>query len=77
MVRDDTVLVGVRPITNASELYQQYTIYRFELLEERLHEQLKLERRHELTRKEFDIAATKRFLLQQKQFLESMLEEIQ
>lgn len=76
MVRDDTVLVGVRPISNLSKLYQEYVLYRFEILEERLHEQLKTERRRELIGKEFDIDGTKDFLLEQKQFIESMLEEI-
>lgn len=34
-VKDESVLTGVRPISNVSELYAQYTGYRIETLQER------------------------------------------
>lgn len=76
MVRDETVLVGVRGISNISELYTQYTEYRLELLEERLRLKQKEERRRVVANRPFDIADIRQFLKEQKAFLESMLEEI-
>ncbi|KAH9888304.1 hypothetical protein F4778DRAFT_786114 [Xylariomycetidae sp. FL2044] len=40
-LRDDTVLTTVRPISNLAELYHQFTVYRLEILEERVRAQLK------------------------------------
>ncbi|KAB8277874.1 hypothetical protein BDV30DRAFT_250771 [Aspergillus minisclerotigenes] len=76
MVRDETVLVGVRGISDLSELYTQYTEYRLELLEERLRLKQKEERRRVVAKRPFDIADIRQFLMEQKAFLESMLEEI-
>ncbi|OGM47783.1 hypothetical protein ABOM_003322 [Aspergillus bombycis] len=76
LVRDETVLVGVRGISNLSELYTQYTEYRLELLEERLRLKQKEERRRVTAKRPFDIADIRQFLKEQKAFLESMLEEI-
>ncbi|OJJ98335.1 hypothetical protein ASPACDRAFT_44840 [Aspergillus aculeatus ATCC 16872] len=75
-VRDETVLTGVRPISNLCELYTQYTRYRLEVLEERVRALLKQERDREIAQRPFDAAGVKSFLTEQKQFLESMIEEI-
>ncbi|RAK81574.1 uncharacterized protein BO72DRAFT_368766 [Aspergillus fijiensis CBS 313.89] len=75
-VRDETVLTGVRPISNLSELYTQYTRYRLEVLEERVRALLKQERDREIAQHPFNAADVKSFLTEQKQFLESMIEEI-
>ena len=77
LVKDETVLVGVRGISEISELYNQYTEYRLEILEERIRHQLKKVRGGQIAKKPFDIPNTKRFLTHQKLFLESMLTEIQ
>ncbi|KAJ5218533.1 uncharacterized protein N7498_000632 [Penicillium cinerascens] len=77
LVKDETVLVGVRGISNISELYTQYTEYRLEILEERIRHQLKKEREREIAKKPFNIPDIKRFLTNQKLFIESMLTEIQ
>ncbi|KAL4947635.1 hypothetical protein BDW69DRAFT_199497 [Aspergillus filifer] len=58
-VKDETVLVGVRGISDISELYTQKI------------------RERGIAKKPFDIPGTKRFLNHQKQFIESMLTEIQ
>ncbi|KAE8377134.1 hypothetical protein BDV26DRAFT_305073 [Aspergillus bertholletiae] len=76
LVRDETVLVGVRGISDLSQLYTQYTEYRLELLEERLRLKQKEERRRVEAKRPFDIADIRQFLKEQKAFLESMLEEI-
>ncbi|KAL5339179.1 hypothetical protein BJX70DRAFT_408308 [Aspergillus crustosus] len=77
LIKDETVLVGVRGISDLSELYTQYTEYRLEILEERIRHFMKGERGRVVAKKGFDIAGTKRFLLEQKRFIESMLVEIQ
>ncbi|KAJ5231511.1 uncharacterized protein N7469_006099 [Penicillium citrinum] len=77
LVKDETVLVGVRGISNISELYTQYTEYRLEILEERIRHQMKKEREREIAKKPFNIPEMKRFLTNQKLFIESMLTEIQ
>ncbi|KAI1178720.1 hypothetical protein F4777DRAFT_575660 [Nemania sp. FL0916] len=41
LVRDDTVLTTVRPISNINDLYNQFTEYRLQILEERIRLQLK------------------------------------
>lgn len=76
LVKDETVLVGVRGISDLSELYTQYTEYRLEILEERVRHRLKAERKREAAGRPFDVAAVKAFLTEQKGFIESMLEEI-
>jgi hypothetical protein len=67
----------VRGISNISELYTQYTQYRLEVLEERIRHQLKQEREREIAKRPFNIPEIKRFLTNQKLFIESMLTEIQ
>ncbi|PWY87287.1 hypothetical protein BO94DRAFT_517154 [Aspergillus sclerotioniger CBS 115572] len=75
-MKDETVLTGVRGISDLSELYTQYTIYRLEILEERLRARLKTERQRELAKRQYDIGDARSFLTEQKEFLESMLTEI-
>lgn len=75
-VKDETVLVGVRPISDLSELYTQYTEYRLEILEERIRAKLKSERQRKVAQRPFNISDMRKFLQEQKEFLESMLEEI-
>lgn len=77
LVKDETVLVGVRGISDLSQLYTQYTEYRLEVLEERIRHQLKKEREREVAKRPFNIPEMKRFLTDQKRFIESMLTEIQ
>ncbi|KAB8261885.1 hypothetical protein BDV32DRAFT_148208 [Aspergillus pseudonomiae] len=76
MVKDETVLTGVRGISEPNALYSQYTDYRLELLEERLRIMLKEERRRQAANRPFDIPKIRRFLAEQKDFLDSMLEEL-
>ncbi|CEL02155.1 hypothetical protein ASPCAL03327 [Aspergillus calidoustus] len=77
LVKDETVLVGVRGISDLSQLYTQYTEYRLEILEERIRHRLKQEREREIAKRPFDVPDVKRFLMEQKLFIESMLAEIQ
>ena len=75
-VKDESVLTGVRPISELSSLYHQYTDYRLEVLEERVRARRKAEARRELAKRPFDIPDIREFLTEQKEFIESMLEEI-
>lgn len=75
-VKDESILTGVRGISVLSDLYNQYTQYRLEILEERIRERLKQERRRELAKSDFDIADVRNWLTEQKCFVESMLEEL-
>lgn len=75
-VKDESVLTGVRGISDASEMYTQYTEYRLEILEERIRAKLKQERQRALAGRPFDTAETRRFLGEQKEFIEAMLTEI-
>lgn len=77
LVRDESVLVGVRGISNLNELYPQYTEYRLEILEERFRAKLKDERHRGALCRSYNLPAIKAFLMEQKDFLESMLEELQ
>ncbi|KAK2761326.1 hypothetical protein FQN54_001848 [Arachnomyces sp. PD_36] len=75
-VKDETVLTGVRGISDLSGLYTQYSRYRLEVLEERIRHKLKTENRRQVTKRPFDIPEMRKFLTEQKQFIESMIEEI-
>ena len=74
--RDDTVLTTVRPISNLSELYYQFSEYRFEILEERIRNQLKTMRDAERSGRKLNTKALKAFLLDQELFLAHMNKEI-
>ncbi|KAB8221923.1 hypothetical protein BDV33DRAFT_190023 [Aspergillus novoparasiticus] len=76
MIKDETVLMGVRGISELNTLYSQYTDYRLELLEEHLRVMLKEERRRQIANRPFDIPKIWEFLMEQNEFLDSMLEEL-
>lgn len=75
-IKDDTVLNTVRSISNLSELYGQYSEYRFEMLEERLRSQIKDLQMRKQDNRQFDTAGVKKFLVEQKAFIESMLTQM-
>ncbi|GME25396.1 hypothetical protein BO99DRAFT_336607 [Neofusicoccum parvum] len=75
-IRDESVLTGVRGISDLSEIYGQYSEYRLEILEERVRARLEVERRRQLGKRYFDVQNMRDFLTEQKQFIEAMLEEI-
>ncbi|KAF2653431.1 hypothetical protein K491DRAFT_633813 [Lophiostoma macrostomum CBS 122681] len=76
LVMHDTVLTTIRPITNHSELYFQWTEYRVEVLQERLRMMVKMmEQQHRAGRKT-DKARIKEFLRQQEEWLRITNDEI-
>ena len=70
------MLTTVRPISNLSELYYQFSEYRFEILEERIRNQLKTMRDAERSGRKLNTKALKAFLLEQELFLAHMNKEI-
>lgn len=73
---DDTVLTTVRPISNLSELYFQFSEYRLEMLEKRIRKQLKQMRDRRGVHRGFDTWGMKRFLAEQEKFLAHMDKEM-
>ena len=74
--KDDTVLTTVRPISDLSELYYQFSEYRLEILEERIRAQRKAMRENESRGKKFNTKTLKGFLSEQETFLAHMNREM-
>ncbi|KAI9724375.1 MAG: hypothetical protein M1812_000443 [Candelaria pacifica] len=75
-LRDDTVLTTVRPISDLSELYNQFSEYRLEIVESRIRKQLKKLRMRKGAGKKFDTGDLKTFLDEQEDFLAHTNREI-
>ncbi|KAI8635446.1 hypothetical protein F5Y19DRAFT_11746 [Xylariaceae sp. FL1651] len=76
MVRDDTVLTTVRPISNIHELYNQFAEYRLEMLEERIRLQLKEIRDMAAAGRRVPTKKLKSFFEEQERFLAHMNKEM-
>ncbi|KAK7916817.1 hypothetical protein PG985_010425 [Apiospora marii] len=76
IVRDDTVLTTVRPISNLPELYNQFCEYRLEMLEERVRGQLRLLREANGHQRHIATVQLKAFLAEQERFLAHMNREM-
>lgn len=70
------MLTTVRPISNLSELYYQFSEYRLGILEERIRSQLKTLRENESRGKKLNTKALKSFLREQEMFLAHMNKEM-
>ncbi|ETI24709.1 hypothetical protein G647_04078 [Cladophialophora carrionii CBS 160.54] len=69
LVPDSSVLTSIRPISNLSELYFQWTEYRVEVLQARLQIMLDTLREHHRAGNPTDVAKIKDFLKQQEEWL--------
>lgn len=76
LVRDETILDGVRKISHVPTLYSQFTEYRLENLEEKIRNQLQVLRKRRSAGREFDTSEIRRWLVEQKGFLDAMLTEL-
>ncbi|KAL2809937.1 hypothetical protein BJX63DRAFT_423418 [Aspergillus granulosus] len=76
LIKDDTVLTTVRPISDLGELYLQFAEYRFDMLQDRFRHVNKLMRDQQRARRPFDTARLKQFIRDQVEFLEHMDKEI-
>ena len=74
--KDDTVLTTVRPISDLSELYMQFSEYRLEILEKRIQQQLKSLKESMRAGKKFDTQSVKVFLKEQENFLAHTNQEL-
>jgi len=75
-VRDETVLTGVRAITNQNELYYSFSDYRFRNMELRFqaaHQRVQANRAAGL---EYNIDAARAFLEEQRDTIALLLQEI-
>ncbi|KAL2832659.1 hypothetical protein BJY01DRAFT_260088 [Aspergillus pseudoustus] len=75
-VRDETILVGTRGISNLDEMYPDYFAYRLEVLEGRVRSMMKRERERERARRGFDVLKSREWIAEQREFLDSMLREM-
>ena len=75
-VRDENVLTGVRVISYKEQLYAQYAEYRLEILEERIRAKIKDERERERGNGKFDIEGARRWLMEQRDFPDGMVQEM-
>jgi len=75
LLKDDSVLTTVRPISDLSELYYDFAEYRLEIMAERIQNARK-EMNARRKRKKFDTLGHKKFLEESIAFLEHMDNEI-
>ncbi|KAF2725603.1 hypothetical protein K431DRAFT_317575 [Polychaeton citri CBS 116435] len=68
-LRDDTVLSTIRPISDISQIYYEFSKYRLENLEERIRSQLKKLQEANAAGKKTDTKALKAFLKEQEEFI--------
>lgn len=76
LIRDDTVLTTVRPISNLADLYSQFSEYRLEMLEERIRAELKEIRESRAAGRGVSTKKLKAFLEEQQRFLAHMNAEM-
>ncbi|KAL4950246.1 hypothetical protein BDW69DRAFT_202299 [Aspergillus filifer] len=76
LIKDDTVLTTVRPVSDLGELYLQFAEYRFDMLQDRFRYANKLMRDQQRAKRPFDTRRLKRFIREQIDFLEHMDKEI-
>ncbi|EXJ95776.1 hypothetical protein A1O1_00900 [Capronia coronata CBS 617.96] len=75
-IKDETVLAGLRGITDLSLLYHQYAEYRFQVLEARFREKRQMLLQNWNDTGKFDLEDTRSFIDGQKRHLEDLLKEL-
>lgn len=76
MIKDSSVLTTIRPITNLSDLYFQWTEYRTKVLQERLRRMLEVLQEQHSAGKPTDVKKMKQFLQEQEEWLAITNKEI-
>lgn len=76
LTKDETVLVGVRATSILPQLYDQYVEYRLDILEDRVRDRIRSERKRRSEQRALDVDEMRKFINDQKEFLEDMLEEL-
>lgn len=77
LAKDETVLTGVRSISNVSDLYTQWTRYRLENLQYRVHEKLKSEQIRKSFDREFNLEEMRSWFTENIAYMQATLEELQ
>lgn len=77
LVKDESVLTGVRPISNTSDLYTQWVQYRLENMTERIAQKLRDERTRQSFTRPFDIESARAWFEENIAYMQSTLTEIQ
>ncbi|KAF7521421.1 hypothetical protein PCG10_008357 [Penicillium crustosum] len=75
-IKDDSVLMTIRPVSIVGGLYHQFADYRFEMLQDRLRDTNRFMWDQKRARRQFDTASLKMFIREHIDFLEHMDEEI-
>lgn len=75
-VRDDSILATVRPVSDLNELYNQWTEYHVEIVEERCRRLVKKVRSRKRVGRDFDIGGVKNELEELRWILERTSREI-
>jgi hypothetical protein len=76
MIPDDSHLVTVRPVSDLNEMYNQWTDYRVEIVEERCRDLVKKLRENKRVGRDFDVVGVKDKLSDLIKFLEKTRDEI-
>ena len=76
LLKDDTVLTTVRPVSSLGELYHQFAAYRFDILQDRLHNAKKSMHDWKRANRQSDTVCLERFIREQIVFLQYMDKEI-
>ena len=70
LVRDESVLGGVRCISHEPTICSQYAEYRLENMEERIRDQLRQLRKSKAAGVDFDIAGARKWFVEQQAYME-------
>ena len=76
LMKDESILRGVRNISHLPTLYMQYAEYRLENLEERVRDERRILRKRKAANVPFDTVGVRNWLLEQRGFIDAMLNEI-
>ncbi|KAF2718733.1 hypothetical protein K431DRAFT_230103 [Polychaeton citri CBS 116435] len=76
LIKDETMLRGIRNISNTSVLYMQYTEYKLDNLEDRVRDELRKLRKVKEAESGFDVGQIRDWLVEQKAFIDNMLLEV-
>lgn len=76
LLRDETTLAGLRALSDVSQLYTQFNNYRMEIVKERFRAKIKDESEREKRQQAFDVPEMRRWLQEQRDFIDATLSEI-
>lgn len=76
LLKEESVLVGVRATSILPQLYDQYVEYRLDILEDRVRDRIRSSRKRRREQRTIDVDEIRTFINDQKEFLEDMLEEL-